>query len=167
MPARASTPVGLGVVDHRGWAVAVAVTSEQEVVERRRLELLDPGLVAMPYEHFDDDEIESTAASAARCARTALAGVQQDLAANGYRLTVVSIEAVPDDPDPKANQRTRIAADAAIYRGALQDAAADLGIDLVFHDRKQRQVDVPRPDGPPWQKDHRWAASAALAALEQ
>ena len=121
----------------------------------------------MPYEHFDDDEIDATAASAARCAKTALAGLQRELAASGYGLTVVSIEEVPDDADPKRNQRTRIAADAAIYRGALRDAAADLGIDLVFHDRKQRTVDVPRPLGPPWQKDHRWAASVALAALSQ
>jgi hypothetical protein len=43
--------VRLGIAHHLGWAVAVAASVDHEVVDRRRLELIEPGLPAAPVHH--------------------------------------------------------------------------------------------------------------------
>jgi hypothetical protein len=35
--------MGLGIADHPGWAMAVAASADHEVVDRRRIELIEPG----------------------------------------------------------------------------------------------------------------------------
>jgi hypothetical protein len=50
----ALTPVVAGVADHNSWAIFVSVSAKDgspEVVDRRRVELIDPGLPKQPYEH--------------------------------------------------------------------------------------------------------------------
>ena len=42
----------LGIADHFGWAVAVTATAEGEVVDRRRIELVEPGVTAAPI-HYE------------------------------------------------------------------------------------------------------------------
>jgi len=41
----------LGIAHHYGWAVAVTATPDHEVVDRRRIELIGPGLPAAPVHH--------------------------------------------------------------------------------------------------------------------
>lgn len=44
----------LGVADHNGWAECVTVAASRGVpvvVDRRRLELIEPGIPSMPYHH--------------------------------------------------------------------------------------------------------------------
>jgi hypothetical protein len=41
----------LGIAHHFGWAVAVTASSDYEVVDRRRIELIEPGLPAAPIHH--------------------------------------------------------------------------------------------------------------------
>jgi hypothetical protein len=44
----------LGVADHNGWAVCVTVAASRGVpvvVDRRRLELVEPGIPSQPYHH--------------------------------------------------------------------------------------------------------------------
>jgi hypothetical protein len=43
--------VRLGIAHHYGWAVAVTATDDHEVVDRRRIELLGPGLPEAPIHH--------------------------------------------------------------------------------------------------------------------
>jgi hypothetical protein len=38
----------LGIADHLGWAVAVTAAGDHEVVDRRRIELVEPGISAAP-----------------------------------------------------------------------------------------------------------------------
>src|SRR5690348_2715209 len=48
------TPAVLGVADHSGWAVCVAVTLDGYtplVIDRRRIELVEPGIPSQPYHH--------------------------------------------------------------------------------------------------------------------
>jgi hypothetical protein len=50
----AIAPVVVGVADHNGWAALVCVGIKDglpEVVDRRRVELIAPGLPKQPYEH--------------------------------------------------------------------------------------------------------------------
>ena len=60
----------LGIADHLGWAVAVTASEEYEVVDRRRLELGEPGLSAAPI-HYESRRLDvaGTAALVARVAR--------------------------------------------------------------------------------------------------
>ena len=52
--------VRVGIAHHLGWAVAVAASAGHEVVDRRRIELIEPGMPAAPIEHeakpLDDDD---------------------------------------------------------------------------------------------------------------
>ncbi len=41
----------LGIAHHLGWAVAVTASADHDVVDRRRLELIEPGLPAAPVHH--------------------------------------------------------------------------------------------------------------------
>lgn len=38
----------LGIADHFGWAVAVTASADHEVVDRRRIELVEPGVTEAP-----------------------------------------------------------------------------------------------------------------------
>jgi hypothetical protein len=44
--------VRLGIADHLGWAVVVAASADYEVIDRRRIELIEPGMTAAPI-HYD------------------------------------------------------------------------------------------------------------------
>ncbi len=57
----------MGVADHLGWAVAVTATAEHEVVDRRRIELIEPGVPPAPIEH--EAQRLSVAAAAALVAK--------------------------------------------------------------------------------------------------
>jgi hypothetical protein len=49
----------LGIAHHLGWAVAVTASSNHEVVDRRRIALIEPGMATAPIHHegkpLDDD----------------------------------------------------------------------------------------------------------------
>ena len=42
----------LGIADHLGWAVAVTASADHTVVDRRRMELIEPGLPAAPIHNM-------------------------------------------------------------------------------------------------------------------
>jgi hypothetical protein len=50
-PARHNSGMRLGVAHHFGWAVAVSASDSHEVVDRRRLELIEPDLPVAPIHH--------------------------------------------------------------------------------------------------------------------
>jgi hypothetical protein len=41
----------VGIAHHLGWAVAVTASTDHEVVDRRRIELIEPGLPTAPIHH--------------------------------------------------------------------------------------------------------------------
>ncbi len=41
----------LGIAHHLGWAVAVTASADHEVADRRRIELIEPGIPAAPIHH--------------------------------------------------------------------------------------------------------------------
>jgi hypothetical protein len=73
----------IGVSDHNGWAVLVTAAGDGTLLDRRRVELVDAGLPAMPHHHEGQlrplDEavelVERVRASAERQASLALSGV--------------------------------------------------------------------------------------------
>src|SRR5207253_3183245 len=41
----------VGIAHHFGWAVAVTASPDYEVVDRRRIELVEPGVATAPIHH--------------------------------------------------------------------------------------------------------------------
>ena len=48
---QAECGVRLGIAHHLGWAVAVTASPDYQVVDRRRIELIEPGRPTAPIHH--------------------------------------------------------------------------------------------------------------------
>jgi hypothetical protein len=178
----------LGIAHHLGWAVAVTVSNDHAVVDRRRIELVEPGVATAPIHHegkpLDDaaaaDLVALVRASAVRATSDAL-----DEIATAVPAPIVSMSLrawSPDFPDDIVVQRRapyESHADSIMYREVLADAARARGWDVHFFDAKdvearatstlgERADEIlfgPRATlGPPWAKDHRMALAATIVA---
>jgi hypothetical protein len=176
----------VGIADHFGWAVAVTASSDYEVIDRRRVELVEPGITAAPI-HYDGRRLDvarmaelvtRVRASVVRATSAAL-----DNLAEALPEPVVSVSLrtwPPDFPDDIAVQLRapyEARADAIMYRQILADLALAREWRVHRYDAKQveaqaveiladRALDVlhgPRATlGPPWTKDHRIALAATV-----
>ena len=166
-----------GLADHFGWAVAVTVAEDGEVVDRRRLELVEPGLPAAPV-HYEGARLGDAGtaelvalvrASIERCAAAALG----ELPAGVVSVSLRSLpEAFPTDIATLRRSPWEARADAVMYRSVLAAAARARGWEVHFYDVRAVLESV-APDvvarprsvlGPPWTKDHRVAMAAAIVA---
>ena len=191
-------PVVVGVDDHRGWANLVSVALQGGsvvVVNRRRIELIHPGLPNQPHHHEAQDLaldeaqelIRRVTESITESCLSALRAPFEELAGRGYRPVSMAIRAAPETPDDLRavleNQTTSIEADAALYLRGLAAAAAELGVEVRPYLRRDLEASVARALGiesaevpaflkslgqglgPPWSKEQRLAATAAIGAL--
>jgi hypothetical protein len=80
--------VRLGIADHLGWAVAGTASADYEVIDRRRIELIEPDVTAAPI-HYDGrrhdvagmaELVKEVRASVVRATSTALDGIAATLA---------------------------------------------------------------------------------------
>ncbi|HEU5426812.1 MAG TPA: hypothetical protein VFU74_08060 [Actinocrinis sp.] len=180
--------VRLGIAHHLGWAVAVTASASHEVVDRRRIELIEPGTPAAPIEHEVTSLSDAAAARMVREVRAAAlratsASLDQLAAALPEPIVSMSLRAWPlDFPDDIAIQRRapyNSRADSVMYCQVLSDCAHVRGWEVHLIDAKaveaqasrllgERANDVlrrPRETlGPPWTKDHRIALAATIVA---
>jgi hypothetical protein len=168
----------LGIADHFGWAVAVTVSADHAVVDRRRIELVEPGVTPAPI-HYESRRLDVAAtaalvaeveASVARAAAAALDALPGPIASISLRRWP------PDFPDDVATQRRvpyEARADAIMYRRILSELAEARGWAVHLYDAKAVEGQaarrlgggaLPRPPGPPWTRDHRVALAAAILA---
>ncbi len=142
----------LGIADHLGWAIAVTTTSNHEVVDRRRIELIEPGVHPAPIEH----EAQSLTVAAA----TALVA---EVRASVERASSAALDEIANSlPTPI----TSISPHARGWEVHLYDAKAveSQAIRLLAH-RADEILQSPRATlGPPWAKDHRVALAATIVA---
>ena len=187
--------VAAGVSDHRGWIVVVCVGERDGVpfvADRRRIDLVDEGVESQPFHHADPGATPEQVAPLvervrASLAAKALAGLSELHETPGPLLAVALEDALRDVPADLAevlgNSQLRIAADGALYLDAIRAAAEKLGAHVLTLPRgseveraaealraDEDQVDtlcadLGREIGPPWRKEHRKAAAAAIAAL--
>jgi hypothetical protein len=180
----------LGIADHLGWAVAVTASADHEVVDRRRIELVEPGVSAAPI-HYDRGRLDVAATAAlvtqvrASILRATAAAFDELAAALPAPIVSISLRAFPFDfPDDIAVQRRapyEARADAVMYRQELSELAHARGWDVHLYDAKSvegqaagmlagRAEEVlhgPRAAlGPPWTKDHRVALAATVVAQD-
>ena len=178
----------LGIAHHFGWAVAVTGSADHRVVDRRRIELIEPGMPTAPIHHegkpLDDDAAADLVAQVrASAVRATSASLHELAAALPAPIVSMSLRAWPPDfPDDIAVQRRppyEARADSVMYRQVLAEAARARGWDVHLYDARDvegRAVDLlgGRADdvlhgrratlGPPWTKDHRMALAATIVA---
>lgn len=142
----------IGIAHHLGWAVAVTATDDHEVVDRRRIELVEPGLPAAPVHHeggphelhrtgppLTDEElaalVERVRASSSRVAGAELDALAADL---GAPVSSISLRAWPADfPTDVAIQRVaphESQADSVMYRSVLAELARARGWQVCTFD---------------------------------
>ncbi len=176
----------LGIADHFGWAVAVTASADHEVVDRRRIELIEPGMTAAPI-HYESKRLDVAATVAlvaevrASVVRATSAALDEIAAALPEPVVSISLRAWPlNFPDDIAVQRRapyEARADAIMYRQVLSELAHARDWEVRFYDAKEvvgqavsmlaeRADEVlqgPRATmGPPWTKDHRVALAATI-----
>lgn len=176
----------IGIADHLGWAVAVAATADHRVVDRRRIELVEPDAAWAPIHHegkgLDLDEVvalvAATRAAAARATAASLDELAADLPAPVESLSMRLLPtSFPTDMPTLRQSPWEARADAVMYREILAAAARDRGWRVDEYDAKTVEAaaaDVlghrahtvlhgPRDElGPPWTKDHRVALAATV-----
>jgi len=178
----------LGIFDHFGWAVAVTADADHDVIDRRRIELVEPDVTPAPI-HYDRGQrdvatmtalVASVRASIARATTAALDDLVADLPGP---VESISMRTWPDDfpADIETQMRTpyEARADAILYRQVLAELARARGWDVHRFDAKTvvdeaTQVLGDRADdvlvepktrlGAPWTKEHRIALAATVIA---
>ena len=180
----------IGVSDHGGWAVLVTVARDGTLLDRRRVELVDEYLPALPHHHegqglpMDEavalvERVRSSAEGHAVLALDAVAMAVPDILG-------VALRNCPQLPPTIAERikdyRARNVADWVMYRKALATAAATRGWPVHWYDPKKvldaashaLHVDdfdahflhIRRAVGPPWNKDHKFAMAAAIVTAK-
>jgi hypothetical protein len=180
--------VHLGIAHHFGWAVAVTASADHKVVDRRRIELVEPGMPTAPIhtegKHLDDQAaaalVAEVRASAVRATSAALDELATALPGPIVSMSLRAWQA--DFPEDIATQRRvpfEARADSVMYRQVLAELARARGWEVVFYDAKDVEAEAtkilanradevlhgPRATlGPPWSKDHRTALAATVLA---
>lgn len=178
----------LGIAHHLGWAVAVTASADHEVVDRRRLELVEAGVAAAPVEHeigFLDDDAAAELVARVRESAVRATAASLGLLADSLPepVTSMSIRAWPlDFPDDIAVLRRppyASRADSVMYCQVLADCAEELGWPVHLYDARDASAQAVRALGgragevlhgprarlgPPWTKDHRMALAATVLA---
>jgi len=152
----------LGIAHHFGWAVAVTATDDHVVADRRRIELIEPGLPAAPVHHeggphllhrqgdpLDDAALAARVAEVrASAARSTSAALDALVAALADPITSVSLRAWPADfPEDVAVQRQvpyESRADSVMYRQVLAEAAGERGWAVHLFEAKTVEADAAR-----------------------
>lgn len=169
----------VGIADHLGWAVAVTARPDGTVVDRRRIELVEPGVPCMPVHHgieaLDDDAAAALLAEVRASAVRATAAALGDLPAGVDGICLRhSPEDFPTDLATLRRSPWEARADAVMYRAVLADVAADRGWTVHRYDAKGVEAGVaaavlhaPKATlGPPWTKDHRVALAAVVTSYD-
>jgi hypothetical protein len=178
----------VGVSDHGGWAVLVTVARDGTLLDRRRVDLVDEDLPAIPHHHEAQglplDEavalVERVRGSAERHAELALDAVITAV----QPIRGVALRTCPDLPPTIGERikdyRARNVADWVMYRRALAAAAAARDWPVHWYDAKKvfaaasqalrveslddHFIAVRKAVGPPWNADHKLAMAAAIVA---
>jgi hypothetical protein len=169
--------------------------SSPQVVARERVELVDEALPRMAYHAALEARADDAAALIAKVERSAreyaersLGLVAERLRTDGHDVVGVAVAASTTPPPADlakilASHSLVHAAEGELYRDALVEGVTALGLRLTRFPNKHavseaaaalrvdtealsaRLAALRQAVGPPWQKDHREAAAAALLVL--
>jgi hypothetical protein len=145
--------VRVGIAHHLGWAVAVTASPDHTVADRRRIELIEPGIPSAPIHHqggphrfhrtepLDDDAlvalVADVRASVGRATSVALDGLA---AASPGPIVSISLRAWPVDFPRDVAVLRRVPyesrADSVMYRQVLAELARNRGWVVHYYDAK-------------------------------
>jgi hypothetical protein len=152
----------LGIAHHFGWAVAVTASADHEVVDRRRIELIEPGLPEAPIHHvggphelhrstqpLDDDALAALVNDVRASVEHSTAAALAELAAAlSEPIVSISVRSWPADfPESIAVQRRvpyESRADSIMYCKALAGAGRGVGWDVHLYDAKHIEAEAAR-----------------------
>jgi hypothetical protein len=174
------TSVRLGWRCHSGWAVMVVAAgtpAAPRILARERVQLVDEPLPRMPYHAIQAWELSTgdgkTLIGKVRRAATKVT----KKAVKDFDLETVAVVGkvrnVPDDLQRILAAHALLhAAEGALYEEVLLDAAARADLPAVLVEERAIEISAAldaagKKLGPPWQKDHKLAASAALIAVNE
>ena len=190
----AEAVVGASVRYGRAELVTLALEDGSPVLlDRRRVELIDADLPIAPYHHEALElEIEAAADLVHRVRRSVEVRASEALSALTTACPA-QVLILPESPygslpesleEVLASPRLTLAADGMLYRESLAGAAAALGLEVRRFPRETDSAALAaaamgadpaevtglitrlgRAAGPPWRKDHKTAAAAALSVL--
>jgi hypothetical protein len=167
--------VAVGFRCHSGWAVLVVVSGSPGspvLLDRRRVELVDQALPRQPYHAIAEDGwpkgVVDEVASAARNA--VVDALRSAARADGVGLVATERQIPPGLDQILRSHALLHAAEGELFEHAVIEAASDAGLPVYVVEPNSIKVSavvdaLGRSVGPPWQKDHKWATTAALAAL--
>lgn len=178
----------IGVSDHGGWAILVTAARDGALLDRRRVELVDDTMPAIPHHHeaqlLPMEEavalVERVRVSAEKHAVIAL----DEVAKAVPNIQGIALRNCPQLPPTIAERitdyRARNVADWVMYRRALASAAEARGWPVYWYDPKNvlasagqalhvedfdaHFLQMRRGVGPPWNAEHKRAMAAAIVA---
>ena len=133
----------VGIAHHFGWAVAVTASADHQVVDRRRIALIEPGIAAAPIHHegkpLDDSAAAALVAQVRASATRATAASLDQLASDlDEPIVSISLRAWPTDfPKDIATQRRapyESRADSVMYRQILAELAHERAWTVHFYE---------------------------------
>lgn len=179
----------IGVSDHGGWAVLVTVAGDGTLLDRRRIELVDEDLPKIPHHsegqalplHEAVALVKRVRVSANRHAKLCLRAIAMTLPGP---ILGIALRQCPELPPTIAERikdyRAQNVADWVMYRKALAAAAEARSWAIHWYDTKKvfaaasealriedfdaHFLQLKKAVGPPWNKDHKLAMAAAIAA---
>ena len=163
------------------------------LLDRRRVRLIGDGFPGAPYHHealdldlpAATDLVNRVRRSVAEHAGAAISTMRAAWPVRALILPASPYDRLPESLEAVLRSRPlTLAADGMLYREFLAEAAAELGLEVQRYPRKTDPAalaaealgaTVPevnaliarfgREVGPPWRKDHKLAAAAALSVL--
>jgi hypothetical protein len=150
----------LGIFHHLGWAVAVTASADHTVVDRRRIELIEPGFPSAPIHHeggphllhrkgepLADNALAMLVSDVRGSVVRATSAAFDELAAEvGAPIVSISIRAWPADfPDEIEIQRRvpyESRADSVMYCEILADLARRRGWNVSLYDAKHVEAEA-------------------------
>jgi hypothetical protein len=160
--------------------VAEGTPAAPRILSRERVPLIDEPLPRMPYHAIQADELslrdgKALIGKVRRAATTAATKVTKN-AAKEFGADAVGVVGkarnIPDDLQRILAAHSLLhAAEGALYEEVILEAAARAGLPAVLVEERTIEISAALDQagkrlGPPWQKDHKLAATAALLARE-
>jgi hypothetical protein len=178
----------VGLADHFGWAIAVSASDTHDVLDRRRIALVEPGITEAPI-HYESKHLDVAGTTAlvaewrASVRRAAASAFDELVASLPTPIESVSLRSFPatfpDDIETMMRTPYEARADAVMYRQVLVEVVEARGWSVHFYEAKSvlaqaaevlgarfdEVIEGPRAAlGPPWAKDHRVALAATVLA---
>jgi hypothetical protein len=152
----------IGIAHHFGWAVAVTASSDHQVVDRRRIELIEPGLPAAPIHHeggafplhrstpqLHDDALAALVAEVRASALRATSAALNELAAAlPEPVASMSLREWPEDFPMEIAAQRRVPyesrADSVMYLTVLAQLATERGWTVHRYNAKDVESEAAR-----------------------